>query len=631
MTNTAEQIDFEEVPSGGIGDFVMSDDDFATLEKQNSRQEFGDNGIAEFEDIASRMASYGRFGDDRVVHVETGELIVPRKLIDQSPALKESIFQHLREAGIEDPERYVVGSAENSFNPETGLMEFGFFSKIFKGIKKHFKKVGKILKKAAPIILAIAMPYALPALGFAIAPAYAAALGSGIGTLIQGGNIKDAFKAAALTAVTAGALGGAKGAMTEGSSFSEGFSGAFTAPDLAGQAAANLAETPLTDLSKTTAEIDAATSVGSLDTATAPGTLAGNTIGPAEMASIDAEIAAQQATAAGVPTAGVPTAAEVAAAEQQFLGAPAADRAFDYSTTPLSDSTLLERGAGLDNFGRPLGMTQAEIDSYLSTGKLSSSGVPAALVSDGPKAALDTTLKTAGNAGAKSSYFDTFKDYMFRGGDSQLTIDAAQATAKSNAIKNYLAEATLSGGKEYAASAAVQAGAKAAGESAFKAAGTSMLAKYGPSALALTGIGAAGGFFKTEPQEQVGIVPRDLQGNMITGADLIDANPEKYQIFSDGNFSRNYIPDYSQTLVASTNPGTVYGETGGQVFPRRNGGIMMDEGVPNEDSVRAMLMPGEFVMTTNAVRGAGNGNVDQGIKNMYEVMRGLERRGGAMS
>jgi len=67
------------------------------------------------------------------------------------------------------------------------------------------------------------------------------------------------------------------------------------------------------------------------------------------------------------------------------------------------------------------------------------------------------------------------------------------------------------------------------------------------------------------------------------------------------------------------------------VFPRRNGGIMMDEGIPNEDSVRAMLMPGEFVMTTDAVRGAGNGNVDQGIKNMYTVMRGLERRGGAMS
>ena len=92
------------------------------------------------------------------------------------------------------------------------------------------------------------------------------------------------------------------------------------------------------------------------------------------------------------------------------------------------------------------------------------------------------------------------------------------------------------------------------------------------------------------------------------------------------------MPDYSQTLVSSTNPGMAPAyETGGQVFPRRNGGIMMDEGIPNEDSVRAMLMPGEFVMTTDAVRGAGNGNVDQGIKNMYTVMRGLERRGGAMS
>ena len=68
---------------------------------------------------------------------------------------------------------------------------------------------------------------------------------------------------------------------------------------------------------------------------------------------------------------------------------------------------------------------------------------------------------------------------------------------------------------------------------------------------------------------------------------------------------------------------------GGEVFPRRNGGIMPNEGVPDEDSVRALLMPGEFVMTKDAVRGLGNGSVDQGIKNMYSVMRGLERRGRA--
>ena len=603
MTNTAEQIDFEEVPSGGIGDFVMSDDDFATLEKQNSRQEFGDNGIAEFEDIASRMASYGRFGDDRVVHVETGELIVPRKLIDQSPALKESIFQHLREAGIEDPERYVVGSAENSFNPETGLMEFGFFSKIFKGIKKHFKKVGKVLKKAAPIILGIVLT---PIVG----PIYAGALAGGIGTLIQGGNIKDAFKAAL--------VGGATGAV-----FSAG----------SGALSSEAGVTALGNLQKDAALSNLTGGFSNVSSAlTAEGASLGERYdiasGKLDPAVYDStRTVADQVANAQEQLAGGPTSQynyEVGAQEQLAL-----DRLDSLSPTEIAD-TVKQGQLNLSPSEAVGGKLRRAEQSFLGSTPEGQKLLDAT-ASGGQQAALDTTLKTAGDAGAKSSYFDTFKDYMVRGGDSQLTIDVAKSTAQKTAIQNYLAEATINGGKEYAASAAVQAGAKAAGESAFKAAGTSMLAKYGPSALALTGIGAAGGFFDVPQQEQVGIVPRDLQGNMITGADLIDANPEKYQIFSDGNFSRNYIPDYSQTLVASTNPGTVYGETGGQVFPRRNGGIMMDEGVPNEDSVRAMLMPGEFVMTTNAVRGAGNGNVDQGIKNMYEVMRGLERRGGAMS
>jgi len=54
---------------------------------------------------------------------------------------------------------------------------------------------------------------------------------------------------------------------------------------------------------------------------------------------------------------------------------------------------------------------------------------------------------------------------------------------------------------------------------------------------------------------------------------------------------------------------------------------MPNEGVPNKDSVRAMLMPGEFVMTTDAVKGLGNGNMQQGIQNMYSVMSNLESRG----
>ena len=624
MTNAAEQLDYEEVPSGGIGDFVMSDDDFATLERQNTRKEFGDNGIAEFENIAAKMASYGRFGDDRVVHVETGELIVPRKLIDQSPALKESIFQHLREAGIEDPERYVVGSAENSFNPETGLMEFGFFSKIFKGIKKAVKKVGKVLKKAAPIILAIALPYALPALGFAIAPAYAAALGSGIGTLIQGGNIKDAFKAAALTAVTAGALGGAKGAMTEGSSFSEGFSGAFTAPDLAGQAAANLAETPLTDLSKTTAEIDAATSVGSLDTATTSGTLATDAAtsgaglsldSAANAGSLDLGVTTLADGSIGIPTAANPAAAPVGSNLTQGVNTGSFDvqaAMGDAYATPLPTDSMIQDAMG-DTYVKPE-VAASGVDAATSAGTIADA-------TRGSASGFLGNLKEAG------------QDILageFRGSLTNLSEAFLPNFQVNNAIKEAAKAGSPHAGMAWAdiPQAAKQSYLRAAANAGVST--TQKLMGYAPLAFAA---GSAGGFFETEPQEPVGILDRDLQGNMITGADLIDADPEKYQIFPYGNYRRNYMPDYSQTLVASTNPGMApaYGETGGQVFPRRNGGIMMDEGIPNEDSVRAMLMPGEFVMTTDAVRGAGNGNVDQGIKNMYTVMRGLERRGGAMS
>ena len=91
-----------------------------------------------------------------------------------------------------------------------------------------------------------------------------------------------------------------------------------------------------------------------------------------------------------------------------------------------------------------------------------------------------------------------------------------------------------------------------------------------------------------------------------------------------------YRPVYGGPVPAPTNPFQRVAE-GGEIFPRRVGGIMPDEGVPGKDSVRAMLMPGEFVMTTDAVKGLGNGNNDQGISNMYDMMRGLEAKGRAMA
>ena len=60
-------------------------------------------------------------------------------------------------------------------------------------------------------------------------------------------------------------------------------------------------------------------------------------------------------------------------------------------------------------------------------------------------------------------------------------------------------------------------------------------------------------------------------------------------------------------------------------YPRRTGGIDPSEGSGKKDDVPALLMAGEFVMTRDAVKGAGGGSLDKGIDNMYTMMDKFER------
>ena len=72
--------------------------------------------------------------------------------------------------------------------------------------------------------------------------------------------------------------------------------------------------------------------------------------------------------------------------------------------------------------------------------------------------------------------------------------------------------------------------------------------------------------------------------------------------------------------------GVQYMNQGGDTyFPRRNGGIDPSEGSGRKDDVPAMLMAGEFVMTRDAVKGMGDGNLRKGIGRMYDMMDNLER------
>jgi hypothetical protein len=74
-------------------------------------------------------------------------------------------------------------------------------------------------------------------------------------------------------------------------------------------------------------------------------------------------------------------------------------------------------------------------------------------------------------------------------------------------------------------------------------------------------------------------------------------------------------------------PRTIGAANGGGMniedFPPRIGAIS-GPGTETSDDIPAMLSDGEFVMTAEAVRGAGNGSREAGMRNMYQMMNRFE-------
>jgi hypothetical protein len=548
------------VPDGGIASFVPDDDEIDDVE------DFGSQGIAQFPELAQRMAAMGRGGDDTLAHVQRGELIIPAALLAQDPALKEGLFQRLRDMGIEDPERYVVGSEENSLNPETGIPEF-FLKKLFRGIKKAVKKI-------ATVVLPIALAFT------PLGPIFGSALGSGVATLINGGSFKDALKSAAITGLTAGVFQGVTGGQ---GSFGANVKSALT--------------DPIGRLGQTVSGLGSTVTGGGF-------TGAGNLFTP--------------------------------------YAAP--------STVSLSTS------------GGPAAVVNADPIAEVATDAVSS-GKPPGFVE---------SIKGAFTPGDDIGFGEGMKNAFFpQAGavDTTAIGNKAYTSAFKNAIDLGMTE-----------TAASQIGIKAmenAVSSATAAAAPGFLRTYAPLALAGTALAAGTGMFDPVPGEAPGLVQYGEDGRPITGTDLVAQNPSDYmsadigtmvldpitgqyvpklvsssgiygnlyqttgdQVYTAPNFSVPTNAPFTPGGTSLTNsiprspfvrPSVVQAAEGGAIFPRRNGGIMPDEGTPGKDSVRAMLMPGEFVMTTNAVRGLGGGNLNNGIKNMYSVMRNLESRGRAMA
>ena len=541
------------VPEGGIADFIMEDADAEAV--YGTDEEVPSGGIGQFEDVAKEMAAAGREGDDVIAHLETGELVIPAKLLETNPEMKETIFAFLESQGVEDPQRYVVGSDSNSVNPDTGAPEFFFksikkaFKKVVSGVKKVAKKVVKVVKKIAPVVL--------PIVGtMMFGPIYGAAMGSGIATLINGGNVKDALKSALVSGAMGGVSAGVSGMMS-GVGFGQGIANAASFNNIKA-------------------------GFGSI----------GN------------------------------------AFKGDFSGV---------SMKNMAQGPASEGGTAFEQYAPTKTIPGSLAPETSPVPKLR----PENLVLEEAKKVTDVT----GNG----TFTSNMKDAVTPGGKGFGTSVKDAFLPKGPTASDFLAKEGLN---PISASAEQLAGAKLMA----KEAAPSLIAKYAPIAGATALAAGAAGMFKVPDQEDPGLVQRDEDGNVVTGTDLIEQDPGDYLIGDIG--TRRLNPETGQyeevasainnspytipTNYRFNNPYTsgtlvsgpfarpqMMAADGGEVYPRRNGGIMPNEGIPNQDSVRAMLMPGEFVMTTDAVKGLGNGSMNQGIKNMYSVMRGLENRGRA--
>ena len=120
----------------------------------------------------TQMADMGRNGDTMLAHINSEEAAMLKQM-----------------------------GGTGTINPATGLPEYGFFSKLWNGVKK-------VVKKVAPFVLpavAIFAPTLIPAIGSALgasaalAPVVGSAVLAGGVTALSGGSAKDVLKSAALS------------------------------------------------------------------------------------------------------------------------------------------------------------------------------------------------------------------------------------------------------------------------------------------------------------------------------------------------------------------------------------------------------------------------------------------------
>lgn len=553
--------------------------------------------------LVSKLAKMGRYDDDNIAHVAEGEVIVPAPIMKYFPEVREQVFGAIRASGL-DPDEFIVGGDMVARNPRTGAQEFGFLSKMW-------KKVKKIVKKAAPLILAVALPYAGAALagmgftaaGAAATTAFGSGLGAmtlgqaiavgaasgGLGTLIQGGKLKDALKNAARGAATAGVVKGAVNyaGAPSGTSFGDAVSGNY----IGGSSAAQLADTKKLAAAESARMMPvepAGPTPFSADVTPVSGAVDIDAIIPTPDISIDtSSIINQTAVEQGLTPAALPQAAPIDTNVMPTgyeAAAPSAATAADYASFTVPEITPLEPPVrGIETIGTgPYAVT------------LDMNAIPAAEQVAG-------AVQTAGTTVADNLVGQMQSNYGF-----QISPEAAQ----NYAMKGYTDAASIVRDLSKQGFAPEQIQQILTSSSGTPSLMQNIVAR--PASYALKGLGygllaqgllggeeeepTSGNAFQME-ETRAGIPFAGLFYNPTTG---------QYQ-----DTAPDYLAQQSTRLRRGVNAAA--------------GGHISGPGSGTSDSIPARLSDGEFVMTAKAVRGMGKGSRAEGAAKMYELMNRLER------
>lgn len=88
-----------------------------------------ENGAMDPMEDAQHAQQYGRGADIMMGHLTPGDVVIPRDVVMDNPEFLVKLKKAMADMGG-DYKTHIVGSGHENINPDTGMPEFGFFSKI---------------------------------------------------------------------------------------------------------------------------------------------------------------------------------------------------------------------------------------------------------------------------------------------------------------------------------------------------------------------------------------------------------------------------------------------------------------------------------------------------------------------